>query len=254
MKTLSQDCQHLNNKPVTKPINVTVVHRAGSSVKTILSTDGLHAYELTGLIDGVKAFECAQDTNGRLDYIMTLMNGRGAIKGLSHPSDMALSSEGKDLYVVGWDSILHFRRDIEVGSLAFLDRKTNDKYSGARTVILTPDGRHVLMASLDYFWIFSRVNVQTLYQRSKHYNSPNTTLCPNTTPCPNTNLCAQTPQFVLTPHFVSKHHNVQTTHERSKHYNMRRTTLCAKHYTLALSVHYTVWPNTTLYNVARLVC
>ena len=102
---------------------------------------------------------------GALDFLDVLVDGVDGVDGLNGASGVALSPDGRHLYVAsrGENGVGVFTRDAETGILAFVEALKSpaigiDLLDGATDVVVSPDGRHVYVASFldDAVAIFSR--------------------------------------------------------------------------------------------------
>jgi 6-phosphogluconolactonase (cycloisomerase 2 family) len=135
-----------------------------SAVGVATSPDGRNVYVVGSLDDAVAAFERDAAT-GAVDFIDVLFDGVGGVDGLNGASGVALSPDGRHLYVAsqGENGVGVFARDAETGILGFVEVLKSpaigiDLLDGAADVVVSPDGRHVYVASFvdDAVAIFSR--------------------------------------------------------------------------------------------------
>lgn len=127
------------------------------------SPDGRHLYA-AGYWNGVIAVYTRDSATGQLALTQTQRDGAGGVDGLDSAMDIAVSADGQSLYVVGdWDDGLAvFSRDSDTGELTFIEvhkeGDTVDGLDGAVDVVVSPDNRHVYVASYvdDSVAIFSR--------------------------------------------------------------------------------------------------
>ncbi len=118
-----------------------------------LSPDGLYLYVIAGGEDSIAAF--ARDpASGEPSFVQVLYDGMGGVDGLERPNGLAVSPDGRHLYVSasGDDSIAAFARDATSGELAFVAviKRGDEGIEGlgdARAVAITPDGAHVYVVS-----------------------------------------------------------------------------------------------------------
>jgi 6-phosphogluconolactonase (cycloisomerase 2 family) len=103
-------------------------------------------------------------SSAALDLVQTLENGTGGLAGLGGARGLALSPDGKNVYVASQtdDSVVNFSRNA-AGGLVFAETQkdgTNgiDGLGGASAVTVSPDGAHVYVAGTaeDAIAIFSR--------------------------------------------------------------------------------------------------
>ena len=118
----------------------------------VVSSDGQFVYTTAGGNDNaVAVFSFA---TGNLSFITAYRNGTGNIEGLNGAAGIALSSDGEILYVAGANdnALVVFRRNTETGQLDFLGSQKDgieqlDGLSGARSVVVSPAGAHIYVAS-----------------------------------------------------------------------------------------------------------
>lgn len=116
---------------------------------TVVSPDGKHVYAAGAADNGVAAFSRAAAT-GLLSFIEVEKDGVGSNDGLAGAAGVAVSPDGKHVYVAGEtdDAIAVFSRDAVTGALTWVEMKKDgvggvDGLDGARGVAVAPDGRHV---------------------------------------------------------------------------------------------------------------
>lgn len=127
------------------------------------SPDGKHLYA-AGYWNGVIAVYTRDSATGRLTLTQTQRDGADGVDGLDCVMDVAVSPDGQSLYAVGdWDDGLAvFSRDSTTGQLTFIDVHKEDDVvdglEGAVDAVVSPDNRHVYVASYvdDSVAIFSR--------------------------------------------------------------------------------------------------
>ena len=98
---------------------------------------------------------CAGDP---IAFVDADVDGQGGVDGIDFPSGVAVSPDGKHVYVAGEfdDSVAVFTRDLATGALTFASRVTDGLggVSGLSLVLavtVSPDGKHVYTAALDGF-------------------------------------------------------------------------------------------------------
>lgn len=115
----------------------------------VVSPDGGHVFAVALVDDSVVSF--ARDAGtGALTFVEAEVDDE--TRALQGPTDLALSPDGAQLYVVnfaeGGDSLLTFAVDAETGALDLIDSEVQnvggvDGLTGASAVVVSPDGRHV---------------------------------------------------------------------------------------------------------------
>ncbi|HEX6131083.1 MAG TPA: beta-propeller fold lactonase family protein, partial [Actinomycetota bacterium] len=117
-----------------------------------VSPDGAHVYATGSFDNGLAAF--ARDAGtGLLTFVEAKHNDVGGVIGLDNPGDVTLSPDGEHVYVTTWDDwgVVVFARDPATGVLTFVEAEFDGGGAtgliNATTVELSPDGKHVYVAS-----------------------------------------------------------------------------------------------------------
>lgn len=86
-----------------------------------LSSDGKHLY-VTGSADDAVAVFYRSPTSGRLDFVEVKRDGEGGINELDGAVDVAVSADGRNVYVVSYfdDALTVFSRDYDSGKLTLV--------------------------------------------------------------------------------------------------------------------------------------
>jgi|GEM_PF-754093 len=122
--------------------------------RAVLATpDGNQLYAVAWNDDALTVFN--RDEAGALEFAATHQNGIDSVDGLDGAHTLALSADGKFIYVAAFfdDAITVFARDADTGELTF-DQSifNNDEgvsgLNGTLTVMASPDGEHVYSASI----------------------------------------------------------------------------------------------------------
>jgi 6-phosphogluconolactonase (cycloisomerase 2 family) len=118
-----------------------------------ISPDGDYVYTTSWGDDAVTVFSCTTET-GELTYVEALFDGVGPVDGLEGAWSIAISPDGNHAYVAGYDedAVAVFSRNATTGKLTFVEAQRDgsgpvDGLDGARSVAVSPDGRHVYVAS-----------------------------------------------------------------------------------------------------------
>lgn len=122
--------------------------------RAVLATpDGNQVYAVSWNDDALTAFN--RDEAGALEFVTTHRNEVDGIDGLDGAHALAMSADGKFLYVAAFfdDAITVFSRDLDTGELTFDQSIFNSEegvsgLNGTLTVMASPDGEHVYSASL----------------------------------------------------------------------------------------------------------
>ncbi|MCP4201263.1 MAG: lactonase family protein [bacterium] len=129
-----------------------------------LSPDGKHAYAAVALDDALIVFSIHSAT-GKLTFVESFFDTDVGIDGLDSARSLAVSPDGKNVYVAALvdSSISWYDRDSGTGKLTFnaIIKDTDvgiDGLGGAHAVVVSPDGEHVYVAarSEDEVSVFTR--------------------------------------------------------------------------------------------------
>ena len=124
-----------------------------------VSPDGKHVYVTAELDHAVVIFSRDQGT-GALTYVATAQDGVNGVTGLGRTRDVIVSPDGAFVYVanglntIGDGAIVVFSRNATSGALSFVEAVMDDAtsgnqpaLSGATTMAISPDERHLYVAS-----------------------------------------------------------------------------------------------------------
>jgi 6-phosphogluconolactonase (cycloisomerase 2 family) len=117
-----------------------------------VSPNGKHVY-VTGYHEDAVAVFSRDEASGQLTFVEYQKDGIGGVDGLNESFGVTVSPDGNHVYVTGYAdaSIAVFSRNLNSGRLTFTEYLQNgidgiDGLSGARSVIVSPDGNHVYTA------------------------------------------------------------------------------------------------------------
>jgi len=120
-----------------------------------VSPDGAHVYVASRAGNAVAIFG-RNATAGVLTYQGSVRDGVGGVDGLDGASSVVVSPDGKHVYVAGLDddAVAIFIRNATTGMLTYVDVVQDgvsgvDGLDGARSVVVSPNGAHVYVASVD---------------------------------------------------------------------------------------------------------
>ncbi len=135
---------------------------AGASAVTV-SPDGRHVYVASSIDDALAVF--ARDASGNsLDFVNLVQNGKGGVFGLDGASAVAVSPDGRLVFVTGAvdDALAVFTRDASNDALTFVDLEQNNVnatgLAGASSVTTSPDGELIFVTGAldDALAVFAR--------------------------------------------------------------------------------------------------
>src|SRR5262249_2049044 len=109
---------------------VLLVRRVGRTTRdmgTIAQPDSSAAGLRTRLILACLLLPSLAQAGDRLVFVQALQQGIGGVDGIEIPWSAAVSPDGANVYVAGWESyaIAVFRRDATTGALEFVEKKEN---------------------------------------------------------------------------------------------------------------------------------
>jgi 6-phosphogluconolactonase (cycloisomerase 2 family) len=115
----------------------------------VASQDNNHLYVAANVDDAVTAFSRSSATES-ITVIEAQRNGQNGVDGLEGARSMALTGDGRHLYVAGYndDAVAIFSRDAATGGLTWVDVRRDgvdgvDGINGATAVAVSPDDGHV---------------------------------------------------------------------------------------------------------------
>ena len=118
-----------------------------------VSPDGKHVY-VASINDEALAVFSRDVATGELTFVEVEKDGDGGVDGLDGARNVAVSADGKSVYVVGLqnNSLVAFSRNSGNGELTFVEFEEDgsggvDGLEGAEGVAVSPDDRHVYVAS-----------------------------------------------------------------------------------------------------------
>lgn len=120
-----------------------------------VSPDGKHVY-VASFDDNAVAVFSRDPVSGALTFVEAQFDGVGGVDGINGAEGIAISPDGKHVYVAGAgdDAVAVFRRDSTSGALTFVEAKFEgvggvDGLKKALFVTVSPDGKHVYVAGFD---------------------------------------------------------------------------------------------------------
>jgi 6-phosphogluconolactonase (cycloisomerase 2 family) len=136
----------------------------GGAAFLTMSPDGNHVYAV-GLNDNSVAVFSRNPTTGTLTFVECKKDGSGGVDGLSGACGVAISPDGRSVYVAGYrdNAVAAFSRNLTTGALTYMGCSKDgsggvDGLEGAAAVTVSPDGGSVYVASYgdDAVAVFSR--------------------------------------------------------------------------------------------------
>ena len=117
-----------------------------------ISPDGKNVYAVAYWEHGLSVFD-RNETDGKLSFKEVFKDNTGGVDGLSRPSDVIVSPDGKQVYVTSIfdNAIAVFNRNTTDGTLTYMERHKDglngvDGVRGASGVAISPDGQQVFVA------------------------------------------------------------------------------------------------------------
>jgi 6-phosphogluconolactonase (cycloisomerase 2 family) len=118
-----------------------------------MSPDGAHIYA-GGTTDNALAVFSRNSSTGKLTFVQAVFDGSGSVDGLATVQGVAVSPDGKHVYAAGYgdNAVAVFSRNATTGALTFVQVQKNGtggitSLLGAYGVTVSPDGKHVYVAS-----------------------------------------------------------------------------------------------------------
>lgn len=120
---------------------------------SVVSPDGRHVYVVSRFDGAVQIFE-RDGATGALEAAGEVRQGAGGVTSLSTPTDLAISPDGKHLYVTAStsDALTVFSRNATSGALTLVEFESDGQngvtlFQAPSGVAVSPDGRFVLATS-----------------------------------------------------------------------------------------------------------
>ncbi|MCC6765520.1 MAG: beta-propeller fold lactonase family protein [Deltaproteobacteria bacterium] len=125
----------------------------GGTSRLALSADGHHLYA-AGTTENALAVFSRDSGTGVLTFVQALFDEAGGVSGLDEPWGVAVSADGKNVYVASHTSsaVTAFTRNVVSGTLAFLATYPDGgiggpSLAGARELVVSGDGANVYVAA-----------------------------------------------------------------------------------------------------------
>ena len=132
-----------------------------AAISVTVSPDGKHLYAAGAGDDAVAVFS-RDSATGELTFMEVHKDGVGGVDGLDGARSVTVSPDGKHIYTASWvdSAVAVFSRNSTTGELTFVEVMKDgvggvDGLWGARSVTVSPDGKHVYTAS----WVDSAVAI-----------------------------------------------------------------------------------------------
>jgi len=123
------------------------------AIATEVSPDGRHVY-VASRFDGAVQIFARDGETGVLEALGEVRNGSGGITSLNTPTDLAISADGKHVYVTASlsDALTVFSRNAASGALTLVDVERDEQngvtlFQAPSGVTVSADGRFVLATS-----------------------------------------------------------------------------------------------------------
>ncbi len=124
------------------------------AIGVAISPDGQNLYVAAAVDDALTAFTRNPNT-GALGFFEVKRDGVGGVDGLNNARGVSISPGGQNVYVASQtdDALAAFTRNPSTGALSFVEVEKDgvggvDGLNGAHGVAVSPDGRHVYVASI----------------------------------------------------------------------------------------------------------
>jgi 6-phosphogluconolactonase (cycloisomerase 2 family) len=133
-----------------------VVEGLGGPASVVVSPGGKHVYVASASLESVVVFS-RNPTTGMLTFVEVHRNGVEGVIGMDSPIGLAVSPDGRHVYVTGGDDlgVGIFSRDSDTGRLTFVEMQ--DAFSGVagvdtvHSVVVSPDGKNVYLTGVDVY-------------------------------------------------------------------------------------------------------
>jgi 6-phosphogluconolactonase (cycloisomerase 2 family) len=129
--------------------NVGGVDGLAGAEAVALSPDGRHVY-VTGDVEHAVAVFRRDTATGRLSFVEVQRDGLKGVDGLAGAEFVAVSPDGRQVYVAGYEdhALVTFARDETSGALSFVEAQRDgldgvDGLANAVSVAVSPDGQYV---------------------------------------------------------------------------------------------------------------
>jgi 6-phosphogluconolactonase (cycloisomerase 2 family) len=141
-----------------------IIDGLAGAYSVVVSPDGYHVYVAGGQDDAVAGF-VRNATSGELSFFQVISDTGSVINGLDRARSLAISPDGKQVYVASMDadSLTVYDRNPNTGNLSFVEIHRDgfggvNGLDGAHAVAVSPDGKHVYAAGSadDALVVFSR--------------------------------------------------------------------------------------------------
>ena len=118
-----------------------------------ISPDGNYVYAASVDDNAIPRFS-RNSTTGALTYLGVIIDGSGPVQDLAGVFGLTISPDGKHLYAAANDddALTTFDRNVSTGQLSYVEREKDgeagvDGLNGARSVAVSPDGKHVYVSA-----------------------------------------------------------------------------------------------------------
>ena len=125
-----------------------------SAYSVAISPDGQHVYAASEIDDAIAVFS-RNTTTGALTFVEFQKDGISGVDGLDGARSVTVSPDGAHVYATGVfdDALVAFSRNETTGALTFVEREKDGSggvngLDGARSVTVSPDGKHVYATSV----------------------------------------------------------------------------------------------------------
>ena len=132
----------------TGKVNFIEQHELSDADSVVASHDNQHVYVASGKDNAVLVFSRIDD--GKLTLLETKLDGEDGIDGLAGAKSLAIDSDGRHIYVLGYDdnALAVFKRDQNTGFLTFVESHKNaengvDGLAEPFSLVISPDNEYI---------------------------------------------------------------------------------------------------------------
>lgn len=134
------------------------VSNLGNAYDLDVSRDGRNVYVVSEEPSNALVIFKRSRKTGKLNYVASKLDGQGGVSDMSRPLDVAVSRDGRNVYVAAYQdgtasSLVAFKRSSKKGKLSFLGAKSDGSggvdAEGIWRVAISKDGKNLYTANYD---------------------------------------------------------------------------------------------------------